>query len=428
MKKFTKAKESNMYTLSVSSLNEQIKSLLESSFNQVLVEGELSRITFHNSGHIYFTLKDNSSVISAVMFRGNASKLKFRLEEGMKVVINAALTLYKPRGSYQLNCFSIEPSGQGALALAYEQLKQKLSTQGYFAQEHKKELAKFPSRLALITSATGAAVQDMLRVSNRRYKNIEIDIYDVLVQGQNAAQEIANAISVADINEYDILVIGRGGGSIEDLWAFNEEVLANAIFHAKTPIVSAVGHEIDWVISDFVADMRAPTPSAAMEMILPDTNELFQSLDTIQTQLTQILEQKMGHKQQELQHLKNSFMQHSVEKKLLLKQEEVSRLKEILTQNIEFKLQNEATKIMQVQSRFPFAIETNLNKASQNMMSLKSMFSTNNPKLKTKKGFAQLSINAKVVELESLKVETEFELQSASTRVYAKVIKKENIL
>jgi len=221
-----------MFTLSVSGLNEQIKGLLETSFTQVLVEGELSRITFHNSGHIYFTLKDSSSVISCVMFRGNASKLKFRLEEGMKVVINAALTLYKPRGSYQLNCFSVEPSGQGALALAYEQLKQKLSTQGYFNTEIKKPLPKFPSRIALITSATGAALQDMLRVANSRYKNIEIDIYDVLVQGDSAAYAISNAVIVADTKEYDILVVGRGGGSIEDLWAFNEEIVADAIFHA----------------------------------------------------------------------------------------------------------------------------------------------------------------------------------------------------
>jgi len=288
-----------MYTLSVSGLNEQIKGLLETSFNQVLVEGELSRITFHNSGHIYFTLKDSSSVISAVMFRGNASKLKFHLEEGMKVIINAALTLYKPRGSYQLNCFSIEPSGKGALALAFEQLKEKLSTKGYFNSEIKKQLPKFPSRIALITSSTGAALQDMLRVANSRYKNLEIDVYDVLVQGASASHAIVNAIIVADTKEYDILVVGRGGGSIEDLWAFNEESVANAIFHAKTPIISAVGHEIDWVISDFVADVRAATPSAAMEIALPDTNELYQYIDSLSLQMSQVFEQKIYTRSQE---------------------------------------------------------------------------------------------------------------------------------
>ena len=253
-----------MQTLSVSSLNEQIKTLLESTFTRVLVEGELSRVTCHNSGHIYFTLKDASSSIKAVMFKGNASKLKFELQEGLKVILDGAITLYKPRGEYQINCFSIQPSGHGALALAYEQLKERLSSKGYFDSARKKPLVKFPKKIALITSATGAALQDMLRVANSRYRAIEIDIYDVLVQGESAAPAIVKALGLADAKGYDVIVMGRGGGSIEDLWAFNEEIVADAIFKAKTPIVSAVGHEIDWVISDFVADLRAPTPSAAV--------------------------------------------------------------------------------------------------------------------------------------------------------------------
>jgi len=308
-----------MHTLSVSSLNEQIKGLLEESFSRVLVEGELSRITFHNSGHIYFTLKDASSSISCVMFRGNASKLKFQLKEGQKVILDGALTLYKPRGSYQINCFSIEPSGQGALALAYEQLKQKLSDKGYFAQDIKKELPKFPKKIALITSATGAALQDMLRVANTRYRVIEIDIYDVLVQGDSAATSIVNALHVADTKEYDLIIVGRGGGSIEDLWAFNEEIVADAIFASKTPIISAVGHEIDYLISDFVADLRAPTPSAAMHMCLPDTNELYQYIDSVSSQFTQTVSQKVHNATQELNHLENSYKQHSIEKKLTQK-------------------------------------------------------------------------------------------------------------
>lgn len=417
-----------MYTLTVSSLNEQIKTLLESSFHHVMVEGELSRITFHNSGHIYFTLKDSSSAISAVMFRGNASTLKFRLEEGMKVIVSGAITLYKPRGSYQINCFSIEPSGQGALALAYEQLKEKLSSIGYFNQEIKKQLPRFPKKIALITSSTGAALQDMLRVANSRYKNIEIDIYDVLVQGPSASQQISTAITFADTKQYDIIVISRGGGSIEDLWAFNEEVVANAIFHAKTPVVSAIGHEIDWLISDFVADVRAPTPSAAMEIILPDTNELYQYLDSIQTQLSQILHQKINSREQELVHLKNSFLQHSVEKKLLLKKEEVSRLKNSFEQSMAFKIQNQTKELQQIRSRFPFTIESRLNHAQSQISTLQNMLTSNNPKLKTKKGFAQLSQNSQVIELSSLDVNDDFELQNDEKIVYAKVLKKENIL
>ncbi len=416
-----------MYTLSVSGLNEQIKGLLEESFNQVLVEGELSRITFHNSGHIYFTLKDNSSVISAVMFRGNASKLKFRLQEGMKVTISAALTLYKPRGSYQLNCFSIDPAGQGALALAYEQLKEKLSQKGYFNQELKKQLPAFPSRIALVTSATGAALQDMIRVANSRYKLVDIDIYDVLVQGVNAAQAIANAIAVADKKEYDIIVTGRGGGSMEDLWAFNEEIVADAIFKANTPLISAVGHEIDWVISDFVADVRAATPSIAMQISLPDTNELYQYIDSISSQLGQNISQKIFNKKQELTHLINSYSQHSIEKKLSGKKEEVKQLQNIFTQSLSFKVSSAQREVQHIKSRYPLAINAVLNLKQSQLINLTKMLESNNPKFKSKSGFAQLSQNDKVIDISSLEKEDIFEVQSDEFSIKAKVIDKTKI-
>jgi len=414
-----------MQTLSVSSLNEQIKSLLEESFSHVLVEGELSRITFHNSGHIYFTLKDSGSAISCVMFRGNASKLKFRLEEGLKVILDGAITLYKPRGSYQINCFTLQPSGQGALALAYEQLKQKLSKQGYFNSEIKKELPKFPKRIALVTSATGAALQDMLRVANSRYKILEIDVYDVLVQGANAASAIANAVIYSDTLEYDIIIVARGGGSIEDLWAFNEEIVADAIFKARTPIVSAVGHEIDWVISDFVADIRAATPSAAMEIILPDTNELYQYLDTIQTQLTQNLFQKIYNKNQELVHLKSSYAQHSVEKKLLQKLQEIKQFKEAFTQTITFKLQNSSKEIEHIRVRFPYAINSVMSVAQNQVLNLQKMLESNHPKLKSKSGFAQISKEKKVIDISELNINDNFELQSDEVYINAVVTNKE---
>jgi len=416
-----------MVALSVSSLNEQIKSLLETSFNQVLVEGELSRITFHNSGHIYFTLKDSESALSAVMFRGNASRLKFRLEEGMKVIINAAVTLYKPRGSYQINCFTIEPSGQGALALAYEQLKEKLSTQGYFAPERKKVLPKFPQKIAFITSATSAALQDMLRVANSRYRAVEIDLYDVLVQGENASFDIVNAVKVAQSKAYDVIVLARGGGSIEDLWAFNEERVADAIFHASTPIVSAVGHEIDWLISDFVADVRGATPSAAMEMILPDTNELYQLLDTLSTQYNQILNQKIYNLRQEVQHLQNSYQQHSVEKKLMQRLEELSRIKENFEQGILFRIESFKRDVVQIKASYPQAINSLINVFGQRINNLQRMMESNHPKLKSKKGFAQVSQDAKVIDIAALKKGEYFEAQSETTVITAQVIDKKEI-
>ena len=417
-----------MHTLSVSGLNEQIKGLLETSFSQVLVEGELSRITFHNSGHIYFTLKDDASVVSAVMFRGNATKLKFRLEEGQKVIINAALTLYKPRGSYQLNCFSIEPAGHGALALAYEQLKAKLSQQGYFQPELKKQLPKFPKKIALITSATGAALQDMLRVANSRYRSIEITIYDVLVQGKSAAFEIANAIVVADAQkEYDIIVIARGGGSIEDLWAFNEEYLADAIHYAATPIVSAVGHEIDWLISDFVADLRAPTPSAAMEMILPDNNELYQTLDTMSSRYSQLLFGIVSAKKQELVHLKNSYLQHSVEKKLTQKMQEILLTKEEYGRIIAFKMEGFARNREYIKNRYPYTIERVVQNKSSQLENIKSSLASNHPKLKVKKGFAQISKEEKVIDIALLCEGDTFEAQSDRVVITAQVLEKKEL-
>jgi exodeoxyribonuclease VII large subunit len=415
-----------MHTLSVSALNEQIKTLLETSFSHVYVEGEISRITFHNSGHIYFTLKDSESALSAVMFRGNASKLKFRLEEGMKVIVDGAITLYKPRGSYQINCFSIQPSGQGALALAYEQLKEKLAAKGYFAEERKKAFPKFVKKIALITSATGAALQDMLRVANHRYRLLDVDIYDVLVQGESAATQIARAIKLADTKGYDALVIGRGGGSIEDLWAFNEEIVADAVFDAQTPIVSAVGHEIDWVISDFVADMRAPTPSAAMQMLLPDTNELYLSLDALWAQMSQLLSQKIQTKLQALNHLKNSYQQHSIEKKITQKKEEIAHFQERFTQHIAYKIQGSSRDIEYIKVRYPSAIDNTLNINRNQVLHLMKMLESNNPKNKTKKGFAQISKDSKVVELESLELEDIFEVMSDSLKISAKVLEKKS--
>lgn len=416
-----------MYTLSVSSLNEQIKSLLESTFERVLVEGELSRITFHNSGHIYFTLKDESSTIKAVIFKANAAKLKFKLQEGLKVVLDGAISLYKPRGEYQINCFSIQPSGHGALALAFEQLKNKLSMQGYFDISRKKQLPKFPKKIALITSATGAALQDMLRVARSRYRAIEIDIYDVLVQGESAAHSIVKALESADTKGYDVIVVGRGGGSIEDLWAFNEEIVADAIFKAATPIVSAVGHEIDWVISDFVADLRAPTPSAAMQMVLPDSNELYQYIDSLNSQYNQTIMQRVHNSKQELSHLVNLYSQHSIEKKISHKIDEIKQFRDSFNQTISFKMQSFSKEVESIKIRFPHVIESRINIAQNQVLTLQKMLESNHPKLKTKKGFAQISKDSKVIDIESLKVDETFDLMSDRVIVSAKVLNKIDI-
>ena len=416
-----------MNTITVSTLNEQIKGLLESTFMQVYVEGELSRITHHNSGHIYFTLKDSGSAISGVMFRGNASKLKFRLEEGLKVIVGGGITLYKPRGSYQINAFNIEPAGQGALALAFEQLKKKLSAAGYFATEIKKSMPKYPKRIALVTSATGAALQDMQRVASQRYPLATLYVYDTIVQGEYAPPSIVNAIEAADREHFDIMVIGRGGGSMEDLWGFNEEMVAEAIYQAQTPIVSAVGHEIDWLISDFVADLRAPTPSAAMEMILPDQNELLQTLDIISQQMRQQMMQKLHNAEGLLAHYQSAYEQNSIEQRIKNSLESIKVLQSRFDQSMNYVLENRGREKAPIEENMSRQITLVLQQKMHECSTLKQALDAQNPKLKTKKGFVQVVQNNILVDLNNLSLGEEVALLSSEKKLTAEIIKVEAI-
>ncbi len=416
-----------MQPITVSTLNEQIKGLLESTFVQIAVEGELSRITHHNSGHIYFTLKDSGSSISGVMFRGNAAKLKFRLEEGLKVVVRGAVTLYAPRGAYQINAFDIEPAGQGALALAFEQLKAKLSAQGYFAPEIKKKVPKYPRRIALVTSATGAALQDMQRVAAQRYPLVNLYVYDTVVQGENAAPSIVNAIKAADAQGFDVIVVGRGGGSMEDLWGFNEEVVADAIYNAQTPVVSAVGHEIDWLISDFVADLRAPTPSAAMQMILPDQNELLQTLDVLAQQMDQSLNQCLYSAKEKLQHLVSSYERNSIEQRIKNRLSEIIELQQRFEQSISIAIEAKSRQLAPVAENLTRQTQAIVLHKQNTVQGLQQALLSQNPKLKSKKGYAQVTQNNHLVDLNTLEVGVEIALLSSEKKVSAKVTAVETL-
>ena len=263
--------------LTVSQLNKYVKSILESDgkLKYIYLKGEISNLTIHYTGHIYFSLKDeNQCTIKAVMFANKANFLKFTPQSGMKVVLRGSVTLYEKTGSYQINVDEMYPDGAGALNLAYEQLKNKLQNEGLFDTSHKKPLPKFPEKIGVITSPTGAAVQDIMLILKRRYPIAQIIMCPVLVQGENAAVDLTNAVKKFNALQCaDVIIIGRGGGSIEDLWAFNDEMLARAIYECEIPIVSAVGHETDFTICDFVADVRASTPSAAAELVSSVTTE-----------------------------------------------------------------------------------------------------------------------------------------------------------
>jgi exodeoxyribonuclease VII large subunit len=268
--------------LTVSQLTSMVKGILEENFALVWVEGEVSNLRVPSSGHIYFTLKDENSQIRVVMFRNQGRFLKFRPEDGLHVILRGNVTVYEARGEYQILADYIEPAGIGALQLAFEQLKEKLAKEGLFDPGRKRPMPMVPKKVGIITSPTGAAIRDMLHIMGRRFANLHILIYPVRVQGVEAPPEIIQAIrDMNTIPDLDVVIVGRGGGSIEDLWAFNDEGVARAIYGSRIPVISAVGHETDFTIADFVADLRAPTPSAAAELVVRNKVELEERLETL---------------------------------------------------------------------------------------------------------------------------------------------------
>ncbi len=286
---------------SVSQLTDQIKLLLEDNYSMVWISGEISNLRVPPSGHAYFTLKDNKAQISAVMFRGQLRQLRFDLEDGLVLVGLGRITVYPPRGNYQIILEYVEPQGAGALQLAFEQLKRKLSEQGLFSEDQKTPLPYLPRRIGVITSPTGAVIQDIIRVLTRRYYNLIIDVYPVRVQGLQSPDEVIRAISFANrLKRSDVLIIARGGGSLEDLSPFNDEGVAHAIFESSIPIVSAIGHETDYTIADFVADLRAPTPSAAAEIVVPVKEELHYRIDELQARLERAIWNRCDRLRQQL--------------------------------------------------------------------------------------------------------------------------------
>ena len=280
--------------LTVTELTRNIKNQLEKNFNDVKVTGEISNYTFSASQHAYFSIKDENAVIKVCLFKQSYQKIKFKLEDGLKVVIFGSISVYEKRGDYQLIAYHVEPEGIGALQLAFNQLKKKLEQEGLFSPKNKKPIPPYPSSIGVVTSSTGAALRDILEVSKKRFTSIPIYIYPALVQGENAAPEIARAISIANkLNDVDVLIVGRGGGAYEDLWAFNEEPVARAIFESKIPIVSAVGHEVDFTIADYVADLRAPTPSAAAAIVIPSREEIYNLLNLFSTRMHNYISSKV---------------------------------------------------------------------------------------------------------------------------------------
>ena len=399
--------------ITVSRLNEQIKSLLESTFIQVRVEGEISQVTYHTSGHVYFTIKDEKSALSCVMFRSNARRLRFRLEAGQHVVLSGAITVYVPRGNYQMMVQTAEPYGAGALSVAFEQLKKRLQAEGLFAPERKKPMPKTIRHIVIVTSKTGAAIQDMIRVATKRWPLVKITLVDTLVQGAEAAQEITCHIAYADRLGADVMIVGRGGGSLEDLWAFNEEAVARAIAACETPVVSAVGHEVDTMISDFVADLRAPTPSAAMEQILPDKIEVLYALDETMEQMARRMHQMLSLNARQLQSMQNQLEQHAISKRIAMQLQSIRQLQMQMRQQMHRLLNQKAEQLSPMMQQLRFMQSSVLEQKRQQLDSLGAQFASLDPSRKLRPGYVQLIKNGEVTSLEKLETGDRVYLEDA---------------
>ncbi len=330
--------------MKISDLNLYIKSMFDDNpyLKKVYLRGEISNFKNHSRGHLYFTLKDDSSRISAVMFYSSAVNINFAPEDGMNVLVEGRISCYPAQGTYQIYVDKMEVDGLGNLYLEFEKLKQKLASEGLFDRERKKEIPKIPKRIGIITAPTGAAIRDIISTIKRRFPICETILFPALVQGSDAASDIVRQIKEADSGKYDIdvLIVGRGGGSIEDLWAFNEEIVARAISEARVPIISAVGHEIDFTIADFVADMRAPTPTGAAEMAVPTISEINNMISSYQIRLNEFVGNLIHKSKIRLDNIKSSYILKNPLSLYELKEQKLDNFIDILNSNIKKRLDN----------------------------------------------------------------------------------------
>lgn len=331
---------------SVSEFNSDVRSILEESFASIWIEGEISNFAAPASGHWYFSLKDETAQVRCAMFRGSQRQLNFTPKNGLHVLLHARVSLYEPRGEFQLIADFMEERGEGKLRRLFEALKKKLQEAGWFDEERKKELPLYPKCIGVVTSPTGAAIRDILHVLKRRYPCANVIIYPTLVQGDTAAPAIADAIRTANArNECDVLIVARGGGSLEDLWAFNEEITAQAIYESKLPIISGVGHEVDFTIADFVADVRAPTPSAAAEIAVPDRMELLQQLSRDEQLATRRILQRVAAEKEKLGWVYKHLLQQHPRSKLTQKMQQLDLYENRFTALLMQKIQSLQTRL-----------------------------------------------------------------------------------
>jgi len=442
----------------------------DSNLTNVYLKGEISNFKAHTRGHFYFTLKDEGSRINAVMFSSSASKLKFTPIDGMKVLVTGKVTVYEATGGYQIYVNDMLEDGVGNLYIAFEQLKKKLEQEGLFAKEHKKKIPRMPKKIGIVTASTGAAIRDILTTLKRRYPVVETILFPALVQGQAAASDIARKIEIANTYDIDTLIVGRGGGSIEDLWPFNEEIVARAIYNSKVPVISAVGHEIDFTIADFVADLRAPTPTAAAELAVVDINTVIDYLEKSRTRSYQAIRQLIENKTLILNNLKESYilkkpsniyevkeqkldmlidrlnisMKNTVEKYnvrlfkttnsyvlnnpsilYLSKQENLKNIYKRLNKEIDIILTNNKTKLFKLENSYVLTNPSILYKyKEQNLISIISKLEVLNPLNTLKRGYAIIRKKDTVInDIKDISKNDEISIQVKNGNIITKVMK-----
>lgn len=413
--------ENNKY-ITVSQLNKYLKYKIDNDPNLgiVFLKGEISNFKNHTRGHFYFTLKDDTSRINAIMFQGNASKIPFLPVDGMKVLVSGRVSVYEQSGSYQLYVDTMLEDGVGSLYLAFNQLKEKLEKEGLFRPDHKKSIPKIPEKIGIITAPTGAAIKDILSTIKRRFPLVETILFPALVQGEYAKDDIVKKIKIANTYDLDVLIVGRGGGSIEDLWPFNEEIVARAIYESKIPIISAVGHEIDFTIADFVADKRAPTPTGAAEMAVPNKKDLLVYLEQVNIRLEKSLTNKLKIYKEKLISLENSQVLKNPKRILEVKEQNFDLLYEKLLKEIKIILTSKKESLNLLKSCFIFKnpniliidkiytyndLIKNINKQIEKIISNKQNSYLNllskvevlNPITTIKRGYSIVKINNKTI-------------------------------
>lgn len=414
--------------LNISDLNNYIKNILDkdSFLNKVYLKGEISNFKNHTRGHLYFTLKDDNSRISAVMFQSSAIKLTFVPEDGINVLVEGRISAYPAQGSYQIYIEKMEPDGLGALYIEYEKLKKKLASEGLFNPEHKKAIPKFPEKIGVITASTGAAVRDIMSTIRRRYLICEAILFPCLVQGRDAAPDIVRQIKKADAFGVDTIIVGRGGGSIEDLWAFNEEIVAKAIYECNTPIISAVGHEIDWTIADFVADLRAPTPTGAAEMAVPTVIDINTLLNNYKIRLNKNIKNMINTKFIKWRSLKNSFVLKNPMSMYEIKEQKLDALLDKLNKDIKVILQNNEMKLNKIKMSYVIQNPMSLIDKKKNEYNLLiNTLKLVNPLGILEKGYSLATINDKVIKSSNdVNIDDIINVKLYDGNIKAKVVEK----